>query len=90
MTNPEEKYTVVLHNEAAKMLSENQFASYFVNNDSHFGQCIKCASIDPAGAYLSIAAFLTDEIVVDIQIPHSYVLYIFGGDSKQIGFKLKK
>jgi hypothetical protein len=90
MSNREEKYTVVLHNEAAKMLIENPFASYFVNNDSNFGQCIRCASIDPAGAYLSIAAFLTKEIVVDIQIPHTYVLYIFGGDSTQIGFKLKK
>ena len=90
MTTIEEKYTVVLHNEAAKMLSENPFACYFVNKDSNFGQFIRCASIDPAGAYLSIAAFLTEEIVVDIQIPHSYVLYIFGGDSKQIGFNLKK
>ena len=89
MNNIVEKYTVVLHDSAAELLNKNQFASYFVHNDSEFGPCIKCASIDPAGVFLSLEAFLNEEVTASVQIPHSYVLYILGGEYKRIGFKLK-
>ncbi len=86
----EDKYTVVLHRASAALLTENQFGSYFVETDPDFGPCIKCVSIDPSGPFLSLCALLSEEVTADVQIPHAYVLYILGGDFKQIGFKLGK
>ena len=90
MTEFGEKYVVVLNQSGAELLNKNQFASYFVQNDSEFGHCIKCASIDPAGAFLSLSAILNEDVSATVQIPHSYVLYILGGDYKRIGFKIKE
>ncbi len=88
MTEIQDKFTVVLREEAAKLLNKNQFASYFIQNDSEFGSYIKCASIDPTGPFLSLSAILNEEVVADVQIPHAYVLYILGGDYKQMGFNI--
>ena len=89
MAKYEVKYRVVLIKEAVELLKEH-FIATLLSDDEVFGYCFECVSIDSTAQYLSLDVLATEDIVISIQIPHRYVLYILGGDYKQIGFLRKR
>ncbi len=89
MAKYEVKYWVVLIKDALELL-KGHFIATLLSDDEMFGYCFECVSIDSAGQYLSLDVLATEDIVISIQIPHRYVLYILGGDYKQIGFLRKR
>jgi hypothetical protein len=79
--NKKTKYDVFLTPEAIQYLKDDSTISSFLTNQKYF----KCSEINPNGNYLFMKlehpAKFEGNIIFEISIPHSFVLYIFSFDS---------
>lgn len=80
MAKPKIQHQVVITQEACKILKEDIISSFLSD-----GNCFDCIAIDPSGVYLTMkieADFRKKKRVVEIAIPHYFVLYIMSADSR--------
>ena len=83
-------YTVVITEEAAKLFKDHGF-DLLLNHSTKGFSSFKCTTIDQMGPYLKMQVFIEKaDVVVDFQIPHHYVLYIYGERDKKIGFLIQQ
>jgi len=81
------KYIVVPTEEALQMFLKDPTMKRSLLTDKEF---FTCYSIDPQGPYLHMTVSTNDRFstLLDVQIPHHSVLYIYSGNEEKIlGFR---